>query len=154
MTHSVLDVQVSIEEAKPCPLAVVRTPTEFSQVPRVIGETIDLVYAYLGSAPVRQDGHNVVVYRLRDDGVDIEVGVQVSGPFEASGRVEPSTQPAGPAAHAVYYGAYDGLPEMFAAVVAWCHEAGRPPVGVNWEVYGDWDDDPARRRTDVYVTIE
>jgi hypothetical protein len=25
---------------------------------------------------------------------------------------------------------------------------------VNWEVYGDWDDDPARRRTDVYFLLE
>jgi hypothetical protein len=25
---------------------------------------------------------------------------------------------------------------------------------VNWEVYGDRDDDPARRRTDVYFLLE
>jgi hypothetical protein len=28
-----------------------------------------------------------------------------------------------------------------------------PPSGTNWEVYGDWDDDPARRRTDVYFLL-
>jgi hypothetical protein len=25
---------------------------------------------------------------------------------------------------------------------------------VNWEVYGDWDDDPPKRRTDVYFLLE
>jgi hypothetical protein len=24
----------------------------------------------------------------------------------------------------------------------------------DWEVYGDWEDDPARRRTDVYFLLE
>jgi len=24
---------------------------------------------------------------------------------------------------------------------------------VNWEIYGDWDDDPAKRRTDVYKLL-
>jgi hypothetical protein len=24
---------------------------------------------------------------------------------------------------------------------------------VSWEVYGDWDDDPARRRTDLYKLL-
>ena len=24
---------------------------------------------------------------------------------------------------------------------------------MNWEVYGDWDDDPARRRTDAYFLL-
>jgi len=24
---------------------------------------------------------------------------------------------------------------------------------VNWEVYGDWAEDPAERRTDVYVLL-
>ena len=41
-----------------------------------------------------------------------------------------------------------------AALEAWCTSAGRGPAGVNWEVYGDWDDDPARRRTDVYFLLE
>ena len=30
----------------------------------------------------------------------------------------------------------------------------REPAGVNWEVYGDWDDDPAKRRTDVYFLLQ
>ncbi len=41
-----------------------------------------------------------------------------------------------------------------AALERWCREAGRRPAGVNWEVYGDWDEDPAKRRTDVYCLLQ
>ena len=30
------------------------------------------------------------------------------------------------------------------------HGPGPRLAGVSWEVYGDWDDDPAKRRTDIY----
>ena len=40
------------------------------------------------------------------------------------------------------------------ATEQWCSENGRRPAGVNWEVYGDWDDDPAKRRTDIYFLLE
>lgn len=35
----------------------------------------------------------------------------------------------------------------------WCARNGREPAGVNWEIYGDWEDDPAKRRTDVYFLL-
>ena len=34
-----------------------------------------------------------------------------------------------------------------------CTEHGHTPTGVTWEVYGDWADDSAERRTDVYAQI-
>jgi hypothetical protein len=42
----------------------------------------------------------------------------------------------------------------YAALEQWFRETGRRPAGVSWEVYGDWDDDPAKRRTDVYFLLE
>lgn len=42
----------------------------------------------------------------------------------------------------------------YAALEQWCKDNGRRPAGVSWEVYGDWDDDPVRRRTDVYFLLE
>jgi Metal binding domain of Ada len=32
--------------------------------------------------------------------------------------------------------------------------AGRQRAGTSWEVYGDWEEDPAKRRTDVYFLLE
>jgi hypothetical protein len=42
----------------------------------------------------------------------------------------------------------------YAALEQWCRDNGRRSAVVNWEVYGDWDDDPAKRRTDVYFLLE
>ena len=36
------------------------------------------------------------------------------------------------------------------ALIAWCNEKGLERTSVNWEVYGDWEEDPAKRRTDVF----
>jgi hypothetical protein len=43
-------------------------------------------------------------------------------------------------------GAYEALDQ-------WCAANGRRQAGVSWEVYGDWDDDPAKRRTDIYKLL-
>ena len=51
------------------------------------------------------------------------------------------------------YGEYDALPSVYRAVFEWCAENGHAPAGVNWEVYGDWHDDPVKRRTDVYCLV-
>jgi hypothetical protein len=40
----------------------------------------------------------------------------------------------------------------YAAVEAWCATNGRKS-GATWEVYGDWDDDPTKRRTDIYFLL-
>jgi hypothetical protein len=41
-----------------------------------------------------------------------------------------------------------------AALESWCRDNGRHPAGANWEVYGDWDEDPANVRTDVYMLLD
>ena len=53
-----------------------------------------------------------------------------------------------------HYGEYSHMAGAYAALEQWCQDNGRRPAGVNWEVYGDWDDDPAKRRTDIYFLLE
>jgi len=36
----------------------------------------------------------------------------------------------------------------------WCAANGESPAGANWEVYGDWADDPAQRRTEVFYLLK
>ena len=60
-----------------------------------------------------------------DNVPNVEVGVQVDGPFVASGRVTPSQLPAGSVATTVHRGAYDGLGAAHEAVRAF----GAPPTG-------------------------
>jgi hypothetical protein len=88
----------------------------------------------------------------KDDVPNVEVGVEVADSFAPSGRVVPSTLPAGRAARTVARGApsLDGLTAAHHAFGAWCADSGLEPTGIRWEVYGHWRDDPDRFETDVY----
>jgi effector-binding domain-containing protein len=40
-----------------------------------------------------------------------------------------------------------------AAIHQWVRENGRKLAGPSWEVYGDWSDDPAKLRTDIFCLL-
>ena len=48
---------------------------------------------------------------------------------------------------------YADLASAYAALDRWCEDTGRRPAGVSWQVYGDWEEDPAKRRTDVFFLL-
>jgi hypothetical protein len=84
---------------------------------------------------------------------DLIAGVEVGRDVPAGDEVRLHETPSGPAALTTYWGDYSGLHAAHEAIQAWCRERGRQ-FGRNWEVYGDWTDDPARRRTDVYYELQ
>ena len=61
-----------------------------------------------------------------------------------------STQ-AGRVATPLHVGPYDRLSEALVAIQAWCAENGYAPAGVDRDVYGDWNDDPAKLETRVFI---
>jgi effector-binding domain-containing protein len=75
------------------------------------------------------------------------------GDFEERGPVGRITTPAGEVATVAHFGEYSDMGGAYAALDQWCTANDRRQAGVNWEVYGDWDDDPAKRRTDVYKLL-
>ena len=77
-------------------------------------------------------GHNVMLYK--DDVPNVEVGVQVAGPFPPVGQVVPSVLPAG---------------RVVATVHRWAAAHGHRLTRVRWEIYGDWSDDPAAVETEI-----
>jgi effector-binding domain-containing protein len=52
-----------------------------------------------------------------------------------------------------HFGDYAKMAPAYAALEQWWTRNGRRPAGVSWEVYGDWDDDPAKVRTDIYFLL-
>jgi effector-binding domain-containing protein len=52
-----------------------------------------------------------------------------------------------------HFGDYAQMAGAYAALEQWWTGNGRRPAGVSWEVYGDWDDDPAKVRTDIYFLL-
>ena len=93
--------QVDVVEATPTLLAAVRKQTTF--------ESLDVVYTFLKTAPVRQRGQNVIVYL--DDLPTVEVGVQVSSEFRPTDSVVCSSTPGGLSARTVHIGPYATLPK-------------------------------------------
>ena len=125
--------------------------TTLDQLPSNVIRLLDRVWKRLRRRGVSKTGRNVVLYR--DDGRSVEAGVEVSAPVPETGSVRMSAMPAGRAATTVHWGPYPGLPRAHEAVRQWCEEHGQPLAGANWEVYGDWNDDPEKLRTDVFYLL-
>ena len=143
--------EISVQEVAAHTIAVVRGRMKIAEVPQRFGSMLDQVWAVIRSGKLEKHGHNVFVYRPSDAGeTDLEFGVQVRDRFSDVGDVVCSQTPAGRAAVAVHYGPYEQLPSVHDAVARWCHENGQARANVNWEVYGDYEEDPAKRRTDVF----
>jgi effector-binding domain-containing protein len=136
------------------PLATIRTTTARSELAKTITRLLDEVWPALRGQNVRT-GHNVIVYRGGDaTSLDVEIGVEAFTEFNEVDDVRRSSTPAGEAATIAHYGDYSGLGAANAALGAWCRANKRHPTGVSWEVYGDWHEDPAKVRTDVYLLLD
>ncbi len=147
--------QVRIERTAECPTAVVRADTTWRAFPALWRPLLDEVWAFLRATPgLRADGHNVMLFRNNLPGVEVavEIGVQVTGPFEPEGRVVPSSLPAGEAGVTIHTGSPAEIGVAHAAVRAWCRAQARKVTGVSWEIYGD--PDPQTGHFDVEVCWE
>jgi effector-binding domain-containing protein len=100
-------------------------------------------------------GRHVAIYL--NAAIDLEIGVEVQGAFDAEGGVVPSSTPPGLTASTVHFGPYQHLGTAHAAVRSWCEANGHQLVGPSWEIYGhwqpDWNTDPSRIRTDVFYRV-
>jgi effector-binding domain-containing protein len=97
---------------------------------------------------IKTDGQNVAVYRGAPDGVAIEAGPRLLERIEGA-----TAMPSGLAAMVIHMGPYELLGRAHDAIVQWCAANGRVLEGTNWEVYGHHEEDPARRRTDVFYLL-
>ena len=149
------DQRVEIVTATTCSTAVSRGVAksweEFASRWRPL---LDGVWAFLRQSDLRTDGHNIMVYRNNVPNLEFEVGVQVTRTFEPSGAVVPSTLPLGRAAHTIHVGDYAALGKAHDAIARWCRTNGYTLSGTRWEVYGDWEEDPAKLQTDIYWLLD
>ena len=145
--------QVRTELAESRILAAVRAVTTRARLSADIIAALDQVWPVLREQGART-GHNVVIYQPDEGGgLTIDAGVEVPDGFTARGAVRRVDTPAGEAAAVTHYGDYADLARAYAALEQWCTGGGRQPAGTSWEVYGDWEEDPAKRRTDVYFLL-
>jgi effector-binding domain-containing protein len=135
-----VDPAVIVKTVEPTPTAVVAATTTWAEFPKVWGPMLDAVWSFLrGAAPqgLHGHGHNVMLYK--DDVPNVEVGVQVNGPFDPVGEVVPSLLPGGLVATATHTGPVTSIGDTHAAVREWAGAAGHRLAGSHWEIYGDPD---------------
>jgi effector-binding domain-containing protein len=133
----------------------VRYTLTLAELSDVIRDRLGEVWSFLREHGISATGHNVVLYEPNADGalVDALFGVEVHEAIPRSAGVLAVETPRGPAAVAIHWGSHDGVPAAHADVRHWCAANGRAITGRNWEVYGDWHEDPAKLRTDVYYEL-
>ncbi|MBI3943741.1 MAG: GyrI-like domain-containing protein [Chloroflexi bacterium] len=154
------DVQIS--EVAPQPLAAAQGHGNAQNYVQQLFALLDEVWNFLRGHPqIQHKGLNVFLYHGEDDkdllrtdqGLPIVAGVILAGPFESAEKVVAATTPGGTVATAVHIGPYEQLSEAHAALRKWCKDNNRPIAGPSWEIYGHWDDDPDKLRTDVFYLL-
>jgi effector-binding domain-containing protein len=147
-----MDPQVHVERADSQLTAVIRCRAKQSDLSRVVPQGCGEVWEFFRASQLPKPGRHVALYR--DCEINLEVGAEVAQPFTGNGRVVCSSTPAGLVATATHWGPYHRLGEAHGAIVQWCAQNGHALAGPNWEVYGHWEDDPARLRTDVFYLLQ
>jgi len=152
------DKNVRIIKVTPAPYAaiVVGRMTSAELVRRWKANGISsAVYDALKAGALPKGGHNIWVYRnARNGESDIEVGVQMPEKFADFGDVVCRETPAGEVATVAHFGDYSRFGEAYEAIFAFVLQSGRRVTDAFWEVYGDWDPDPSKVRTDIYHLLE
>ncbi len=136
------------------PTAVVAQTTTWQEFPQLWGTFLGQVYEFVRPRPELATGdgeelwQNVMLYK--DQRPDVEVGVLVSGPFQAEGQVVLSALPAGEVATATHRGDYAKLGVTHEAVRGHAAAHGRELAGPCWEIYGHAGPDPSQAETEVF----
>jgi effector-binding domain-containing protein len=144
-----------IVRIEPETLAIIEETIRWDQMSETISKLFNSIYSWLPGAPVEQAGHNHILYNQHGaDEVRIRVGFPVSSTFPNRGNVHCMLLENGHAAHTTHTGEYSGLPKALQELNGWCAMQALTLTGDNWEVYGDWNEDPLKLTTDVYQRIE
>jgi hypothetical protein len=150
-----MEYAVRLEQNSGRPLAVVRRLAASHELSKVVPDACGTVWNVIRSQRVSGAGRHVAVYL--DGQINLEVGVELDGPFSGHGEVVASAIPPGLVATTTHLGPYRLLHEAHEAIRRWCANNGYTLAGPNWEIYGHWEDewnrDPSRIRTDVFYLL-
>jgi effector-binding domain-containing protein len=146
-----MQYQVHVKQVAEQLTAVVRCVASIAELSTVVPQCCGEVWSFFRSANLPKPGRNVAVYL--DDVMNIECGAEIAQPFSGNDRVVCSSTPAGTVATAAHFGPYNGLGHAHDAIRKWCSACGHELARPCWEVYGHWDADPAKLRTDVFYLL-
>ena len=133
--------------------AVIHLTVPRSEMRKVFGPAVGELMAALAEQGVTPSSP-VFAHHLKmsPDTFDFEVGVKVTSPVKATGRVKPGALPAAKVARTIYHGPYDGLPSAWGEFDKWMRANGHEQAGSLWEQYSvgpQSTPDPADWRTEL-----
>ncbi|MGL4287028.1 MAG: GyrI-like domain-containing protein [Phreatobacter sp.] len=134
--------------------AVVKAIVPMSEIPEAQRSSRRKIDAALKSLDVAPVGASCTLWRPSTDGrLDMEPGVVVSRAFAPVGDVVASALPAGRAARFLLVGPFGGLGCAWQTLFAWCAKEELKLAGINWEIYGDLNNEPAKQETWVHALL-
>src|SRR5258706_1302200 len=124
-------IQAEVQQA-----AVIHLTIPRSEMMKVFGPAVGELMTTLAAQGVEPVG-SVFAHHLKmtSDTFDFELGVKVSSPAKASGRVKPGQLPAVKVARTIYSGPYEGLPSAWCEFTEWMKANGHKQAWNLWEVY-------------------
>jgi effector-binding domain-containing protein len=135
------------------PTAIIRLTIPRDEIRNVMGPGYSELMATIAAQGIAAAGpwytHHL---RMDPEIYDFELGVPISAPIFAAGRVEAGELPAATVARTVYHGDYEGLGAAWAEFDAWITAEGRTPSPNMWERYvagPESNPDPATWRTEL-----
>jgi effector-binding domain-containing protein len=148
---------IVVEAAQAELLAAVRATVPKGDIARAWKPALDQVWAFLKANRELRPGHNLFIYHhaeRRNEPMNIDFGVQVARSFEKVGDVRCVETPAGEVARTVHTGPYDRLSDAHNALSDWCAAHDRQIARASWEIYGDWNNDPALLETTIKYLLD
>ena len=128
----------------------VRCPRQ--QLVPTIRQTFDRIYKPGVLAPGH--GHNFILYHGGTPSeITMTVGVLDRTPGGADADVKPVHAPGGRVITATHWGDYGQMKTTYDALHAEVKARGLKLTPLSLEIYGDWSDDPAKVRTDLYLYL-
>lgn len=133
--------------------AVIHLTIPREEMPKVFGAAVGELMDVIAAQGISPAGP-VFAHHLKMEPAifDFELGVPVTEPVSAAGRVKPGRLPATTVARTVYHGPYEGLPGAWGEFDAWIQSEGHTRAEDLWECYVDGPHshpDPAGWRTEL-----
>jgi effector-binding domain-containing protein len=133
--------------------AIIRLTIPREEIRKVMGPGINELMATVAAQGVAPAGPWFTHHLRMDPAIfDFEIGVPVTAPVAAAGRVKPGQLPATKVARTIYHGPYEGLGAAWGEFVAWIAAKGHTPAPDLWECYVSGPEsnaDPATFRTEL-----
>ncbi len=126
--------------------------SKWPDVAATIRDTFDRIYKPGALAPGH--GSNFILYSDETkEGGRLLVGVLGRTPGGADPDVKTAHVPGGRVITATHWGDYARMRDTYDLLHAEVRARGLRRASMSLEVYGDWHNDPAKRRTDLYLYL-